>query len=59
MGKIAKQIDPEAELDLPDMPRSMHCSRFTERFEHQNNVWTIAMIRKLGMVLPRLRRPRR
>jgi hypothetical protein len=30
-----------------------------ERFEHQNNVLTIAMMRKLGMVLPRLRRPRR
>jgi hypothetical protein len=30
-------------------------NRLAKRFEHQNNVWTIAMMRKLGMVLPRFR----
>jgi hypothetical protein len=38
MGKIAKQIDPEAEMDLPDKPPGMHWSRYNrlaERFEHQ------------------------
>jgi hypothetical protein len=55
MGKIAKQIDPNAEMDLPDKPPGMHWSRYNrlaERFEHQSNVWNIAMMRKLGIVLP-------
>ena len=59
MGKIAKQIDPEAEMDLPDKPPGMHWSRYNrlaERFEHQNNVWTLATMRRLGIVIPRLQR---
>jgi hypothetical protein len=35
-------------MDLPDKPPGMHWSpynRLAERFEHQNNIWTIAMIR--------------
>jgi len=31
-------------------------NRLAERFEHQTNIWTIATMRRLGMVLPRLRR---
>ncbi len=31
------------------------CNRLAERFEHQNNVWTAAMMRKLRMALPRCR----
>jgi hypothetical protein len=60
MGKIARKIDPEAaETDFPDKPPRMHWSRYNrlaEQFEHQSNVWTIATMRRLGMVLPRLRR---
>ena len=59
MGKIARAIDPEAEMDLPDKPPGMHWSRYNrlaERFEHQSNVWTIATMRRLGVLLPRLRR---
>jgi hypothetical protein len=40
MGKIARKIDPDAEMDLPDKPPGMHWSRynrFAERFEHQSN----------------------
>jgi hypothetical protein len=61
MGKIAKQIDPEAgaDMDLPDRPPGMHWSRYNrlaDRFEHQSNVWNITMMRGLGLLLPRLRR---
>jgi len=59
MGKIARKIDPDAEMDLPDKPPGMHWSRYNrlaERFEHQSNVWTIATMRRLGVFLPRLRR---
>jgi hypothetical protein len=59
MCKIAEEIDPSAEMDLPEKPPGMHWSRYTrlaERFEHQNNIWAIAMMRKLGIVLPPLRR---
>jgi hypothetical protein len=41
MGKIAKRIDANAEMDLPDKPPGMHWSRYNqlaERFEHQSNV---------------------
>jgi hypothetical protein len=51
MGKIAKQIDPNAAMDLPDKPAGMQWSRYNrlaERFEHQNDAWTAAMMRKLG-----------
>ena len=59
MGKIARAIEPEAEMDLPDKPPGMHWSRYyrlAERFEHQSNVWTMATMRRLGVFLPRLRR---
>jgi hypothetical protein len=61
MGKIAKQIDPEAEeeMDLPDRPPGMRWSRYNrlaDRLEHQSNVWNIAMMRGLGLLIPRLRR---
>ena len=59
MGKIAKKIDPHAGMDLPDKPPGMHWTRYNrlaERFEHQSNVWNIAMMRKLGMLVPRLQR---
>jgi hypothetical protein len=61
MGKIAKQIDPEAEadMDLPDRPPGMHWTRYNrlaERFEHQSNVWNITMMRRLGILIPRLQR---
>jgi hypothetical protein len=58
MGKIAKQIDPNAEMDLPDKPAGMHWSRnrLAERFERQNNVWNLAMMNSLAFLLPRLRR---
>ena len=39
MRKIAKQIDSEAEMDLPDKPPGMRWSRYNrlaERFEHQS-----------------------
>jgi hypothetical protein len=55
MGKVAKQIDPE-EMDLPEKPPGMHWSRYNrlaERFENQNNIWTMVMLRKLGIVLSR------
>jgi hypothetical protein len=35
-------------MDLPDKPSGMHWSPYTrlaERFGHQNNIWTMAMIR--------------
>jgi hypothetical protein len=56
-GKIAEQIDPTAEMDLPDKPPGMHWSRYNqraERFEHQN-LCTIATMRRFGVVLPRFR----
>jgi len=59
MGKIAKQVDPNAEMDLPEKPHSTHWTRYprlAERFEHQNNIWTIAIMRKPSIVLPPLRR---
>jgi hypothetical protein len=62
MRKIAKQLDPEVDLclpDLPDRPSGMRWSRYNrlaERFEHQNNVWNLAMMNSLAFVLPRLRR---
>jgi hypothetical protein len=46
-------------MDLPNKPPRRQWSlynRLAERFEHQSNVWTVAMMRKLGMLRPRLRR---
>ena len=62
MRKIAKQLDPEADADLPDLPdrpRGMHRSRYNrlaEHFEHQNKVWNLAMMNSLAFLLPRLQR---
>jgi hypothetical protein len=39
MGKIAKQIDPEAGMDLPEKPAGRHWIRYNrcaERFEHRH-----------------------
>ena len=49
----------EAAMNLADEPPGMHWTRYNplaERLEHQNNIWTIAMMQKLGIVLLRLRR---
>jgi hypothetical protein len=38
MGKIARQIDPQAGMDLPDKAAGMHWTKYNrlaERFEHQ------------------------
>jgi hypothetical protein len=46
-------------MDLPEKPSGMHWSRYNrlaERFEHQNNVWNLAMMNSLAFLLPRLRR---
>ena len=59
MGKIAKKIDPGSDMDLPDKPPGMHWSRYNrlaERFAYQNNVWTLLMMRRLGIPIPRLQR---
>jgi hypothetical protein len=59
MGKIAKRIDPNSEMDLPDKPPGMHWSRYnrlTERFDHQSNVWNLAMMNRLALLMPRLQR---
>jgi hypothetical protein len=62
MRKIAKQLDPEVDVglpDLPDRPPGMRWSRYNrlaERFERQNNVWNLAMMNSLAFLLPRLRR---
>ena len=53
MGKIARRVDPETEgIELPDKPPGMHWGRydrFAERYEQQSNIWTLAMMRRLGM----------
>ena len=62
MRKIAKQLDPEVDVgmpDLPDRPPGMHWSRYNrlaERLEHQNDRWNLAMTNSLALLLPRLRR---
>ena len=62
MRKIAKQLDPEVDVglpDLPDRPSGMRWSRYNRlayRFEHQNNVWNLTMMNSLVFLLPRLRR---
>ena len=62
MRKIAKQLDPEEDAglpDLPDRPPGMRWSRYNrlaERFERQNDRWNLAMMNTLGALLPRLRR---
>ena len=62
MRKIARQLDPEADLclpDLPDRPPGMHWSRYNrlaDRFERQNDRWNLAMMNSLAFLLPRLRR---
>jgi hypothetical protein len=58
MDKIAKKIDPDACMELPDKPPGMHWStydRLAERFEHYSTVWDMVMLRKLGIMLPRRR----
>jgi hypothetical protein len=59
MGRIAKQIDPEAESDLPDKPPGMYWSRYNrlaKRFENQSNVWNLAMMNRIAFLMPRLQR---
>ena len=46
-------------MDLPDRPPGMRWNRYNrlaDRFEHQNNVWNLAMMNSLAFLLPRLRR---
>jgi hypothetical protein len=62
MRKIAKQLDPEEDAglpDLPDRPPGMRWSRYNrlaDRFERQNIVWNLAMAKSLAVLLPRLQR---
>jgi hypothetical protein len=59
MGKIAKQIDPEAGMDLPEKPAGRHWIRYNrcaERFEHRHNIGTRALMRRLAIVRRRSRR---
>jgi hypothetical protein len=62
MRKIAKQLDPEVDVglpDLPDRPPGMRWSRYNrlaERFEDKNDVWNLAIMNSLAFLLPRLRR---
>ena len=62
MRKIAKQLDPDEDAglpDLPDRPPGMRWSRYNrlaDRFERQNAVWNLAMMKSLNVLLPRLQR---
>jgi hypothetical protein len=62
MRKIAKQLNPEVDVglpDLPDRPPGMRWSRYNrlaDRFERQNTVWNLAMMKSLAVLLPRLQR---
>jgi hypothetical protein len=59
---VAKHLDPEVDVglpDLPDRPPGMRWSRYNrlaERFEHQNNIWNLAMMKSIAFLLPRLQR---
>ena len=63
MSRIARRLEPEGEgIDLPPRPPGMHQSRYDrlcERYDLQDNIWAIAAMRRLGIVLPRLVRQRR
>ena len=60
MCKIARQLDPEEDMGLPDLPgrppgmRWSRYNRLAERFEYQNDLWNLAMMN--ASLLPRLRR---
>jgi hypothetical protein len=54
MGKIAKQIDPNAEMDLPDKAPGMHWSRYNrlaERFSKQRLDGSTAKARNCASAL--------
>jgi hypothetical protein len=60
MSKIVQRLkaDGSGSDDLPPKPMGMHWSRYdrlADRFERQSNIWTVATMRRLGVLIPRLR----
>jgi hypothetical protein len=61
MAKIVRQLkgDRSKSDDLPPKPKGMHWSRYdrlADRYEHHSNAWAVATMRRLGILIPRLRR---
>ena len=58
MSKIVQRLGADGSDDLPPKPKGMHWSRYdrlADRYERQSNIWTVATMRRLWALIPRLR----